>query len=178
MNARNMVAAFAFAGLLSIAPALGVTTYAPGVTGAFIAAGGGAGSFSSVRAFSNMVGDTAVQTALREERDRFGSDRVDQFVEVFDFAIADGWKRAGQYDVSIPGDTSLTGRSLANSLLQLGTFNGKFDSGMLFNKLFTPKVSAAIATDAAKKYGNDAMISFYKIGDQFFSDLQPALNNG
>lgn len=171
MKIRHALAGFAIA-LILAAPAGAVTKNAPAVVGDFIAAGGGAGSFSTVRAFTKMVGDTAFQAALREQRDKYGADNTDRFVEMFDYAMDDGWKRAGQADVAIHNDTSLDGEQLVNALIQLGTQKGKFDSGTLFNNMFTPKVSGQIATDIAKKYGNDAMISFYKIADGLFGSLK------
>lgn len=153
------------------------TVYAPNATGDLVRAGGGAGSFSMVRAFTMLVGQTPFQSVLLQERNRFGADAVNQFVEVFDFAVADGWKRAGQADVAIRSDET-SGTQLVNELLELGTTKGHFDSGTLFNALFTPKVSAQIAGDVAKQYGNDAMISFYRVGDNFFNDLRATLSNG
>src|SRR5690348_16379235 len=64
------------------------------VTAAFIKAGGGAGSFSTVRAFSSMIGDTVLQSELAKLRTRFGARATDRFVHVFDFAMSDAWKRA------------------------------------------------------------------------------------
>jgi len=176
MNIRHALAGFAIA-LALVSPAGAVTKNAPPVVGDFISAGGGAGSFSTVRAFTKMVGDTAFQAALQEQRDKYGADNTDRFVQVFDYAMADGWKRAGQADVAIPSDTSLDGQQLVNALIELGSNKGKFDSGTLFNNMFTQKVSAQIAGDIAKKFGNDAMISFYKIADGLFGSLKAVANS-
>ncbi len=177
MKIFQLATVLLLAAMLS-SPASAHTVYAPNAAGDLVQAGGGAGSFSMVRAFTNLVGQTTYQSVLLQERNRFGPDAVDQFVEIFDYAIADGWQRAGKADVAIRTD-SLSGSALVNALLQLGTGkNGRFDSGTLFNALFTPKVSAQIAADVAKKYGNQAMGSFYRVGDNFFNDLRATLSNG
>ncbi len=180
MNTRLTLAAFALLMVTNLSPshAVAATVTAPPVTGDFIAAGGGAGSFSIVRAFDSMIGATADQSEQHTLAAKFGSQNADQFVAVFDFAVSDGWKRAGENNVSIPSDTSLTGATLANALVDLGTSNGKFNSGHLFDQLFTPKVSAQIAGDVAAKFGNDAMMSFYRVADQFFTDVKRALSSG
>ena len=177
MDIRHALAAFAFV-LALTAPAGAVTKTVPPVAADFIAAGGGPGSFSTIRAFTKIVGDNAFQSALLQQRNRFGADDTNRFVEVFDYAISDGWKRAGQSDVSIHSDSSLQGQQLIDALIQLGTDSGKFNSGTLFNNMFTPKVSIEIAGDIAKKYGNDAMISFYRIADGFFNSLKDTSSSG
>lgn len=177
MKIRQLATGFLLAVSLLPLPGFAHTVNAPTATGDLVQAGGGAGSFSMVRAFTTIAGQTPFQSVLLQERNRYGRDAVNQFVEVFDFAVADGWKLAGTHDVAIHTDAG-NGAQLVGALVKLGTNKGRFDSGTLFNALFTPQVSALIAGDVAKRYGNDAMLSFYRVGNTFFNDLQTTLANG
>jgi hypothetical protein len=116
MHVRSILAAV---GLTLAATAISAAQNSPApqlsVTTAIISAGGGAGggSFSSVRAFSQMIGGDALQAQIASLRDKDGSGNVDSFVRVLDYAFIDGWKRAGEANVKMPPPSSDTGTPLA-----------------------------------------------------------------
>jgi len=149
------------------------------ITTAVIAAGGGAGegSFSSVRAIAQMVGGDALQNELRALRDKDGSDNVDRFVHVLDFAFIDGWKRAGQDNVKMPAATSDTGTALALDMIRAGTgSDGAFRTSTMMDTLWSPRVHAQIHDDIVARYGSDVAANFQRVGDQFFNDLARSLH--
>jgi hypothetical protein len=187
MDTRNYLsaAALAFSAILvtsSAAPApadVPQAAQAP-VTTAVIATGGGAGggSFSSVRAFSQMMGSDALQNELRTLRDKYGSDNVDNFVRTMDFAFIDGWKRAGEANVKMPTGTPDSGSALALDMIRAGTGTDHvFRITAMMDALWSPRVHAQIRNDIQSKYGSDAVTNFVRVGNQFFYDIAHSLGN-
>lgn len=142
------------------------------VTAAFIAAGGGAGSFSTVRAFNTTIGADALQAELRSLRSKFGSEDVDRFVRAMDFTMIDAWKRAGQDDVAIPPPSSDSGKTLVLDMIRAGTApGGAFRMNAMLDALLTPQVHGQVQSDLNARYGPDAAATLDRVGTQFFSDL-------
>lgn len=169
-----MMIAVAAALALSVAPggpASAQKVTAPTLMADFVAAGGGAGSFSSVRAFDAMIGAQPLQSELAKLRGVFGEKPVDQFTPTLDFAVADAWKRAGQDDVHIPAPTGIDPHALAAELVHAGANNGNFSMGALLDDLFTPRVHAQVSADVDSKYGPGTEKNLESVGDRFFSDL-------
>ena len=159
--------------------AAGPTSPSLPVTSAFIAAGGGAGSFSSVRAFTHIVGPDTLQAELAKLRLTFGGHNVDRFVRVLDYAINDGWQRAGQDDVKMPAPTADTGTALALDMVKAGTSgpNSTFRTTTMMDALLTARVHSQVGADIAARYGGDAVANFEGVGNQFFYDLAHSLGN-
>jgi len=143
---------------------------ASGLTGAFIASGGGAGSFSTVRALTAMIGDAAVQAEMATIQSRSTATARDQFVHVFDFAMSDAWARAGRDNVTVP-DSSERGLVLAKALYAAGMQGGAFSSDAFFNALLTAKVWADVKYDIDAKYGPGSGTSFSDNVAALFTDL-------
>lgn len=163
-------ALLALCGLLLLGA--GPTSPSLPVTAAFITAGGGAGSFSMVRAFDTMIGNDALQSELQTLRDKYGNHDVDRFVHQMDFAISDGWERAGQDDVKIPAASSDTGKDLLRDMIKAGTTSsGRFQMSKMMDALLTARVHGQVASDLSARYGQDAVANLERIGTQFFSDL-------
>jgi len=147
-------------------------TTAPSLTSNFIEAGGGAGSFSMVRAWDNMIGADALQGTLKSLATTYGPSAKDQFVDIFDFAIADAWMRAGMDNVRLPQATGTRGPQLAMSVYHAGIApNGSFGAGYLLENLLTPRVYFQVTSDINMKYGPDAAALFNRVDDQFFEDI-------
>lgn len=145
-------------------------------TVAFINAGGGAGSFSTVRAFTNLIGADALQTELRNLRSQYNGNDVDRFVRAMDFTIGDAWQRAGQDDVKMPVASADSGKTLVRDMITAGTFSGgAFRMSAMLDALLTPKVHAQVSNDLSERYGPDAVANLERVGNQFFSDLAQTL---
>jgi hypothetical protein len=150
-----------------------VTTYTSGLTGALYAAGGGAGDFSTVRALNEMLGAANVQAEMQHLQDQYGD--TSSFVTLFDFAMNDGWQKAGKADVRVRTNPNLTGDELAQSLIAAGTHGHPFTVQRLLATLFPPQLAAEILLDVDVKYGRDQGTDFRKLTDAFFSDTQQSL---
>jgi hypothetical protein len=165
--------AFLLLAISSALPARAVTQHTSGLTGAFYAAGGGAGSFSTVRALNTMLGAPAVQAEMLRLQDQFGD--TSGFVSMFDFAMDDAWQRAGKADVAISTTPDLTGAQLATAMVSAGTQHRVFTVQRLFGALFPPQVAADVLLDVDVKYGADAGKNFRGIANQFFTDTGQSL---
>jgi len=169
-----MLRPLAFAGALftlvfsSTHPALAVTQHTSGLTGALYAAGGGAGSFSTIRALNSMLGAPAVQAEMLRLQDQFGD--TSSFISTFDFAMDDAWQKAGKADVSISTQPDLTGQQLASEIVQAGTQHRTFTVQRLFGSLFPPQVAGDVLLDIDVKYGADTSKNFRAMANAFFTD--------
>jgi hypothetical protein len=154
----------------------GPTSQSLPLTVAFINAGGGAGSFSTVRAFTNLIGSDALQAELRNLRSQYNSDDDQRFVRAMDFTISDAWQRAGQDDVKMPSPSTDSGKALVRDMINAGTApGGAFRMNAMLDALLTPKVHGQVMNDLNARYGPDASPNLERVGTQFFSDLAQAL---
>jgi hypothetical protein len=153
-------------------PALADTQADVNVTAAFYASGGGPGGFSIVRSITSMIGEDRLQTEMEKLASTYGQDSADAFPHIFDYALSDGWMRAGRANVMIPPFGSHEGIGLANDLLRDGTApDGTFQTSYLFDRTLTPKVHAQVKKDIVAKYGADEAATFEKMANQFFFDV-------
>lgn len=142
-----------------------------------IASGGGPGSYSTIRAFSAMVGPDDVLAAEHQVALMDGQQNADNFIGMFDYAISDAWQLAGKNDVSMPPPAQTGGASLAAQLVQAGTRNGSFDTPMFFAQLFGVKIASQIMNDLDARYGPGASLTFTRMANHFFTGVGALLNN-
>jgi hypothetical protein len=143
------------------------------VASAFIGSGGGAGNFSTVRAFNDMIGDQNTLSALNDLKSMFGPADSGQFVRDFDYAIADAWNLGSRANLKLTSAPAQAGDTvLAQSLIRAGTIrDGAFDLDQMFSTLFTPAVEQEVMQDLDTRYGAGTSSTFTRMGDRFFSDV-------
>lgn len=174
-----MLRGVAFAGALftlivsTTLPSLAVTEHTSGLTGAFYAAGGGAGSFSTIRALNSMFGAPTVQGEIQHLQDQFGD--TSSFISMFDFAMDDAWQKAGKDDVAVSKSSDLSGPQLGTAIVTAGTQHRVFTVQRLFGSLFPPQVAADVLLDLDVKYGADASKNFKAMANSFFTDTGSSL---
>ncbi len=139
----------------------------------FIGSGGGAGSFSTVRAFDRMLGANAMLTQETQLRAMYGQHQTDQFVHMFDYAMADAWTVASRQNVKLPNAPSSSATpALAHELLKAGTgTDGTFRTLLLFDDLFTRPVASQVMNDLNTRYGSGSSSTFLRIANRFFYDV-------
>ena len=143
-----------------------------GLTVAFIDAGGYAGGFSSIRAMDSAAGTGNVQAGLQDLVLNYGSQSRNRFVSMFDYAMNDGWQRAGQDNLNVPASNGDWGNALGVALIRSGsTASGAFRTRHLFTTLWGPQVEAQIASDLNEKFGPGSAADFERMGNRFFFDL-------
>jgi hypothetical protein len=144
----------------------------------FIQAGGGAGSFSMVRAWDNTIGPSALEGALTELTGRYGQAATDRFVRIFNFAIADAWQHAGMDNISMPEPTASSGRDLALAVLSAAKApDGSYWTGYLLGHVLSPAVYAQVTADINDRYGPDADAQFRRVSNAFLSLVSQQIEN-
>lgn len=172
--------------LLTAALAILVLGAAPAYTGApdvtlaseFIGSGGGAGSFSAIRAFDRMIGGDAVLAQEQSLRAAFGAAPTDRFVREFSYAVSDAWTTASQMNVKLPNAPSSGGDSaLARMIVRAGiTPSGTFSTTYLFSHLFSAAVTSNVMQDIDTRFGAGSSASFAQMGDRFFAGVARTVN--
>jgi hypothetical protein len=144
-----------------------------GLASALIASGGGPGSYSTVRAFTAMVGQDSLAANQRQLATQFGKLNADIFMRMFDYTIADAWQLAGKDNVSIPPASQTGGPALASALVQAGVSKGniEFDTNTFFTQLFGAKIAGQIQNDTNAKFGSGAWDDFSRMSNQFFHNV-------
>lgn len=166
-------AALLLIGTIAAAPGGFSGTPDVSVTDTFIGSGGGAGSFSSIRAFDGMIGSDAVLSAEHDIGGAGGMKQAGQFVREFDYAVADAWTVASRDNVKLGSAPITTGTpALARSLIADGTSaDGTFDTRYLFAHLFGSQVETQVMRDLDARYGAGTSSNFTQMGNRFFSDV-------
>jgi hypothetical protein len=183
---RGVVCAAIAVGLLAAAPSsppasryggpvyLGSPTAS--VTAELYHVGGEAGGFSSIRALNAMAGEPAVTAEFAKLRGQYGGAAIDAFVKTFDYAINDGWTRAGQKNVTFGAPATLPGNTLAVALITAGSADdGTFWTDLMLDKLLTHGVHVQVMEDVDSRYGADADAQTHRIANQLFFDLSQTL---
>jgi len=183
---RAAVCAAIAVALLAAAPAPPASRYGgpvylgpptAGVTAELYHVGGEAGGFSSIRALDAIAGEPAVTAEFAKLRARYGDAAVDAFVKTFDYAMNDGWTRAGQKNVTFGVPATLSNRTLGVALVTAGSADdGTFWTGLLFDKLLTNAVHARVMDDVDARYGTAADAQLHRIGNRLFYDLARTLH--
>ncbi len=146
------------------------------LTSSLISSGGGAGSFSMVRAFGNMLGSNAMSSELASLNARYGSRETAQFVRTFDFAISDAWRRFGSDNMAVSQTGERSGRQLASGLVRSGLdTRGAFQIDQLLDATLSPTVRGQVEADIRSRYGADGQSTFRLVADRFFFDLAQRL---
>jgi hypothetical protein len=147
-----------------------------GLASSLIASGGGPGSYSTVRAFDAMIGPDAFLNEEHKLTLAYGDTSAGQFVEMFDYAMADAWKLAGKNDLRMPPPAQSGGQALASELIRAGiTRDGTFHSAQFFIALFGPAVAVQLMDDINERYGPGSAAAFDRMGNQFFYDVAQAV---
>jgi hypothetical protein len=145
------------------------------VTASFVAAGGGATDFSIATALTSMVGEKLVGAEVGKLTQQYGKDKVDSWIEVFNYAVKDSLKLATTSGVTLP-DANLKGKKLASTMVKAGLDkDGTFWIGFLLDKAVTHKIHMQVMDDIDAKYGEDADANYHKITNQAMYDAAQAL---
>jgi hypothetical protein len=147
------------------------------LTSSLVAAGGGATSYSTATALTNMVGADLVKKEVAKLSTQYGSAQVTQWLKTFDFAVDDSLKLATAAGVKLPAPT-LSGKALAAALVKAGVASdGTFQIEYLLDKLVTHKIHVQVMNDidAQPGLGKAADLHYHLISNQAFYDLAQAL---
>jgi len=147
------------------------------VTSSLVAAGGGAGDYSTATALTNMLGAETVKAEVGKLTKQYGADAVTQWLKTFDFAVKDALKIATAAGVKLP-EATLSGKDLAVTLVKAGTApDGTFQIEFLLDKAVSHKIHNQVMDDidANPSLGKKANLDYHRISNQAFYDVAQAL---
>lgn len=146
------------------------------VTASLVAAGGGPANFSTAKAVTAIAGADLTNKELAKLTQQYGKEKVDQWVEVGDFAVADALKVATAAGVKLP-KANLTPKKLGPELVKMGIdkkTNTYYVEYML-DKLLSHGIHDKVMDDIDAKFGEAADASYHKISNQAYFDLAQAM---
>lgn len=151
----------------------------------FLSTGGGPYAFSIKEALHKLIGQSASEDEIASLRTQFGAQRVAQWMDVFDYSVAQaaviqhennvvmpaGYASIHDYfpAMAIPGDANRLG--IVGDLVSAGTNDNKFYEGLLLDKLVSHSVHRRVMNDIDSKYGPAADADYHIITDQLMVDL-------
>lgn len=145
------------------------------ITASLVNAGGGPANFSTAKAVTAIAGAKLTQAEVAKLTKQYGQDKVNQWIEVGDFAVTDALKIATAAGVKLP-NKKMTGKSLGASLVNLGLAKDKtFYVEYMLDKLLTHGIHDKVMDDIDAKFGQAADASYHKISNQAYYDLGHAL---
>jgi hypothetical protein len=150
-----------------------VYTGAPalGVTASIVKAGGGPGHFSTAKAITTIVGPDLTKGEVTKLSKQYSKARIDRFLMVFDYAIADSLKIATAAGVKLPAGTMM-GKPLGEALVKAGMAkDGTFYTELLLDKAVSHKIHMQVMDDIEKKWGVDVDKDYHRIANQAYYDL-------
>lgn len=152
------------------APALGVTA-------ALVKAGGGAQHFTIQKALVSMLGARTVNSEVGKLQREYGKKNVVNWLNGFNFAVADALKRATAAGVRLPQPpANLHGVKLAETLVNAGTAsNDVFWAGLLFDHALSHKIHYQVMDDIEAKYSVPYDMNLHRITNQAMYDVAHAL---
>jgi len=143
------------------------------LTAALVTAGGGPDHFSSQQVFALLTGSAADAEKAKLTK-QFGADRITNAFAVFDYAIDDTIRIAGEKHIALPAPypDPANPKALALALYAAGTSgSGKWDVGYMLEHLISHPIHHAIMQDMDAKFGAANNASFHEVLTQIMMDL-------
>ncbi len=146
------------------------------LTAALVTAGGGPDHFSSQQVFALLTGSAADAEKAKLIK-QFGPERIANAFAVFDYAIDDTIRIAGEKHIALPAPypDPANPKALALALYAAGTSgSGKWDVGYMLEHLISHPIHHAIMRDLDAKFGAANNASFHEVLTQIMMDLAGA----
>ncbi len=165
----DMKARFSNAGVYSGPPDLPLTL-------SMIVAGGGPAHFKSTTLVGTLAGpNTKAEVAKLTKQ--FGAQKLQSFLTVFDFVVADSLKIVTAKKVPLPKAPKpdpKDGKALAAALYAAGVDNGRYNVEIMLDKLVSHPIHVQVMDDIDAKYGRNADANYHIILTQAMLDLEAA----
>jgi hypothetical protein len=148
-----------------------------GVTAALVKAGGGAQHFTIQKALVSMLGAKTVNAEVGKLQREYGKKNVTDWLNGFNFAVADGLKQATAAGVHLPQPPAdLHGVKLAETLVDAGTApDHVFWAGFLFDHALSHKIHYQVMDDIEAKDSVPYDLNMHRITNQAMYDVARAL---
>lgn len=185
--------------LLGLAPTIAAGTWLPNVTDApsrfsgpgvytglpalqvtlsMIIAGGGPSDFQTLTLVKLLAGDktNAEVAALKQ---RYGDQKVSNFVEIFPFIVSDSLKIAKEKGVALPSTPSpnpKNGEALAGALWAAGQTGHGFNVEVMLDRAVSHGIHDQVMKDIDAKYGIAQDADYHAVLNQAMHDLAGVYN--
>jgi hypothetical protein len=153
----------------------GVYTGAPAlrVTLSMVEAGGGPGKFDSVNLVKDLTGPK-FNAEVGKLTSQYGKQKVGNFLQVFNFVVADSLKIAGEKHVTLPSSANPDpndGKALAAALWGAGQTAHGFNVEVMLDRAVSHPIHDQVMSDIDKKYGIAADGDYHAILNSAMHDL-------
>ncbi len=170
-NVTDTPSRFSGPGVYTGPPALPVTL-------SMIIAGGGPSDFQTLTLVKVLAGDkTAAEVAALKQK--FGNQKVSNFVAIFPFIVSDSLKIAKAKGVVLPSTPSpnpKNGEALAGALWAAGQTGHGFSVEVLLDRAVSHGIHAQVMLDIDAKYGIAQDADYHAVLNQAMHDLATAYN--
>lgn len=162
-------ARFSQAGVYAGSPELPLTL-------SMIVAGGGPAHFKSTTLVGTLAGaNTDAEVAKLTKQ--FGATKVQSFLTVFDFVVADSLKIVAAKKIPLPERAQpdpKDGKALSAALYSAGVSDGRYNIEVMLDKLVSHPIHVQVMDDIDAKYGRDADANYHIVLTQAMLDLKAA----
>jgi hypothetical protein len=165
-NVTDAPSRFSGPGVYTGQPALPVTL-------SMIMAGGGPSDFKTITLVKMLAGDkTDAEVASLTQK--FGADKVANFVTVFPFVVSDALKIAKEKGVAMPSAPNpdpKNGEALAGALWAAGQTGMGFSVEVMLDRAVSHPIHEQVMTDIDAKYGIAKDADYHAVLNQAMHDL-------
>lgn len=143
------------------------------VTLSMILAGGGPQNFNTVTLLKGLTGDK-FNAEVGKLTTQYGKDKVGNFLQVFNFVVADSLRIANEKHVTLPQTPSPdphNGPALAQALWTAGQTGTGFNVEVMLDRAVSHPIHDQVMTDIDKKYGIAADADYHAILTTAMHDL-------
>jgi hypothetical protein len=148
------------------APALPVTL-------SMVIAGGGPSNFSTLTLVHTLAGDKT-NAEVASLKQKFGDQKVGNFVKVFDFVVADSLRIVKQKGIALPSAPDpdpKDGKALAQALWGAGQTGEGYNVEVMLDRAVSHGIHDQVMDDIDKKYGIGADADYHAVLNQAMHDL-------
>lgn len=157
---------FSGPGVYSGAPALPVTL-------SMVIAGGGPSDFHTLALVKTLAGDkTDAEVASLQKK--FGAQKVTNFVNVFDYVVADTLRIVNEKHIALPSKPMpdpKDGKALAAALYGAGSTPNGFQVEVMLDRAVSHGIHEQVMTDIDKKFGIAPDADYHAVLTQAMKDL-------
>jgi hypothetical protein len=165
-NVTNQPSRFSGPGVYTGAPALQVTL-------SMVMAGGGPSNFNTVTLLKVLTGPK-FNAEVGKLTKQYGKTKVDNFLKVFDYVVADTLKIVNEKHIALPKTPSpdpKDGKALAAALWGAGQTGSGFNVEVMLDRAVSHPIHVQVMKDIDKKYGIAADADYHAILTTAMHDL-------
>jgi hypothetical protein len=170
-NVTDSPSRFSGPGVYTGAPALPVTL-------SMVIAGGGPSDFQTVTLVKALAGDKA-NAEVASLTQKFGADKVTNFVTIFPFVVSDSLKIAKEKGVALPAAPNpdpKNGEALAGALWGAGQTGQGFNVEVMLDRAVSHGIHDQVMADIDAKYGIAKDADYHAVLNQAMHDLASVYN--